>query len=227
MKPRFILSDLVAHLLTEIERDSSVAPTFRRFDQVSSAWSALLFCILSSQVRVPKANAALRAILQRITFDGNVSSTQVYDQVRDVLRHEDVRYRFPEVKARQISHSWIAFAQLGNDLYEFLDSLPDEQSARAEVTSLFPGLGMKQASMFLRDIGYSRRLCIIDTHILWYCDQFGRAPTGALTARRYLEIEKFLLEESDKRGVSPGIFDSVVWVAARALKAKQCTMQFA
>lgn len=228
MTPRFILSDLVSHLLAEIERDVSVAPQFQRFDKASGAWRSLVFCILSSQVRVSMANNALRAVLDQVPFfEDGLSCSEVYSRVKRVLQDDKVRYRFPDAKARQISHSWFAFAQLGDGLYPFLDSFADEKKARAAVAALFPGLGMKQASMFLRDIGYSDRLCIVDTHILWYCSHVGSALTGALTTKRYIEIENYLLAESDRRGVSPGIFDSVVWVAARALKANQCMMQFA
>jgi len=120
-----------------------------------------------------------------------------------------------------------AFGQIKDDVYGFLDCFRSQHVAREIVGQAFPGLGLKQTSMFLRDIGYADRLCVIDTHILWYFAQMkgdGRVP---LTPKRYMELENDLLRESDKFGVSANVFDSAVWVAVKTFRDRQCTMQFA
>jgi N-glycosylase/DNA lyase len=114
-----------------------------------------------------------------------------------------------------------------HSLYNYLDTFRTETDAREAITQLFPGVGLKQASMFLRDIGYADRLCIIDTHLLWYCGQMGKGCQGTLTPKKYIEVENYLLGQSDELGVSPKILDSAIWVAVTTFKAQQCTMQFA
>jgi N-glycosylase/DNA lyase len=178
-----------------------------------------------------KTSAAVRAtnsVLSEVPFfEENITSGDVYDRVKNVLSREDVRYRFPDHRSRNIAHSRFAFAQMEDDLYSYLESFSNEVAARQWITQLFPGLGFKQASMFLRDIGYSFRLCIIDTHILWYCSCLGHPSGRPLTPKRYIETEDFVLRQSDEFGVSPNVFDTAVWVAVKAFKANQCSMQFA
>jgi N-glycosylase/DNA lyase len=228
MTPKLIVTDLIRHLLNEIERDPSVAPKFDRLSDVKAIWQSLLFCVLSSQVRATVAVRAVSCILSDVPFfQEKLSSVDVYHQTKRILQRRDVGYRFPEVRSRQVADSWFAFAQVKDDFYAYLDSFSAESEARLSVSARFPGLGLKQASMFLRDVGYSDRLCVIDTHILWYCSRVHSLPQSALTPRRYLEIEKYLLEASDAFGVSANIFDSAVWTAVKTFRSRQCTMQFA
>ncbi len=86
---------------------------------------------------------------------------------------------------------------------------------------------MKQASMLLRDIGYAKRLMILDTHLLWYFRVRSFDVSLPLSGRRYLELEEFLLDEADKFRVLPEQLDAAIWAAVRAVKANQCSMQFA
>jgi N-glycosylase/DNA lyase len=226
--PKFVVKDLISHLLQRISIDPTIAPSFSRLPNDEDTWQSLLFCILSSQVRVSVAAKATQNILAELPFfRTNLSGSEVYDRTKTVLTRNDVRYRFPEIRSRQIAGSWFAFAQIKNALYEYLDSFKTEKAAREAVTQLFPGVGLKQASMFLRDIGYADRLCVIDTHLLWYCAHMGKDWNGALTTKRYFEVEDFLLKQSDEFGVSPRILDSAIWVAVTTFKAQKCTMRFA
>lgn len=228
MTPQVIIADLVNHLLSEIDRDPSVAPRFDRLSGVDAIWSSLLFCILSSQVRATVAGSVTQRVMKEIPFfDERVSSVDVYRLAREILKRPDVRYRFPEARSKQIANSWFAFAQIKDDFYSYLDSFSDERDARLAIADRFSGLGLKQASMFLRDVGYSARLCVIDTHILWYCSLMFSSSQGALTTKRYLELEELLLDRSDTFGVAPNAFDTVIWAAVKTLKGRQCTMQFA
>lgn len=220
-----VLNDLVAHLLNTIERDPSVAPSFSRLSSNEDVWQSLVFCILSSQVRTSVAAKATQDVIEEVRFfDAPISCDEVYRRAKIALI--GAKYRFPDLKSRQIASSWFAFAQIKEVLYEFLDSFSTELEAREAIARLFPGVGFKQASMFLRDVGYASRLCVIDTHLLWYCGRMGRRHQGAMTARKYLEIEEFLLGQSDALGVCPRVFDSAIWVAVTTIKARQCTMQF-
>jgi thermostable 8-oxoguanine DNA glycosylase len=55
----------------------------------------------------------------------------------------------------------------------------------------------------------------------------GNKYPRALTPAKYVELENYLLEQSDELGVPPNIFDAAIWAAVTTLKARQCTMQFA
>jgi N-glycosylase/DNA lyase len=228
MRQQYIITDLISYLLWTIDRDPSAMPTFSKLSNHEEIWRSLLFCILSSQVRASAAEKAVTSIFRDVPFfKDSISSSEVYEQTKKILSRRDVAHRFPEDRSRQIAHSWFAFAQVKEELYAFLDTFNSEMAAREGVTRLFPGLGLKQASMFLRDIGYSDRLCIIDTHILWYCTCMGHGGRGALTPKRYFELEDFILRKSDDFRVCPNVFDTAVWVAVKTFKANQCMTQFA
>jgi N-glycosylase/DNA lyase len=228
LTPQRIIVDLIIHLLETIDRDPSIAPAFSRLSNKKDVWRHLLFCILSSQVKTSSAVRATHRVLSEVPFfDEKIATSDVYDRAKNILGREHVRYRFPDHRSRNIAHSWFAFAQMEHDLYNYLESFNNEAAAREWITQLFPGLGLKQASMFLRDIGYSFRLCIVDTHILWYCSCLGHPSERPITRKKYVEVEDFVLRQSDNLGVSPNVFDTVVWVAVKTFKANQCSMQFA
>jgi N-glycosylase/DNA lyase len=178
-------------------------------------------------VKTCTAVRATESVLDSVPFfTVMISSGEIYERAKIALTRREVGYRFPDARSRQIANSWFPFAQIIDQLYDFLDQFSTETAARAAVTRLFPGLGLRQASMFLRDIGYSARRCIIDTHLLWYCSKMGEDVRGALTPKRYLQIESYLLDTADRLQVAPNVFDSAVWVAVTSYKARQCTMQF-
>ena len=67
-----------------------------------------------------------------------------------------------------------------------------EQEARERLFVLdVKGLGMKEASHFLRNVGRGKTIAILDRHILKNLKKYGAidgVPTS-LTKKRYLEIE--------------------------------------
>jgi N-glycosylase/DNA lyase len=228
MMPQYVIADLVFHLLQALDSDPTMAPSYSRLDDGKEIWHNLIFCILSSQVRTDTAARAAKCVLQTVPFFQEVISLRdVYRMTKTVLAKKELGYRFPNGRASQIAHSWFAFAQMKDALYEYLDTFCNETAAREAVKELFPGLGLKQASMFLRNIGYSYRLCIIDTHVLWYCARMGQSFSGTLTPKRYVQVEEYLLQQSDELGVEPNMFDMAIWAAVTAFKARSCTMQFA
>src|ERR1700676_3439377 len=108
MNPKYIIHDLVLHLLSAVDFDPSIGPNFTRLANTQDVWRSLLFCILSSQVRTSSAAKATNCILTEIPFFGHkVSSTEVYEQSKNILTKGG--YRFPDGRARQIGDSWFAY----------------------------------------------------------------------------------------------------------------------
>ncbi|MBZ0262267.1 MAG: hypothetical protein K8F90_16905 [Hyphomicrobiales bacterium] len=205
-----------------------MAPRFERVPEPPRIWETLVFCILSSQVAIEKARRATAQVFDCISFfDPHQSFSGLQSQLAIELGRPGVRHRFPQTKAKQISHSWFAFAQVHDEFHEYLASFDDERQARRAVMEKFPGLGLKQTSMLLRDIGYSRRLAIIDTHILWYFAKSTGANSIVLTPKLYIELEDQLLMQADVFRVEPNRLDSAIFAAVRTVKANTCMMQSA
>jgi len=82
------------------------------------------------------------------------------------------------------------------------------------------GLGYKEASHFLRNVG-RRDVAIIDRHVLkWMCKEGLTNHLKSVTPRRYVELENVLRREAEKRNVSLAELDLWVWyeVTGRVLK---------
>ena len=89
-----------------------------------------------------------------------------------------------------------------------------EEDARSSLIKNISGIGLKEASHFLRNIGYSKKLAIIDTHIISFLTKIN-ALNGlqikSVTPRIYLELEDILKELCEERGLLMATFDMAVW----------------
>jgi N-glycosylase/DNA lyase len=75
------------------------------------------------------------------------------------------------------------------------------------------GLGWKESSHFLRNVGYLD-VAILDRHIIANMREHGLIQDDGrkgLTKRRYLEYERLLKEVADRVGMAPGEMDLYLW----------------
>lgn len=82
----------------------------------------------------------------------------------------------------------------------------------AEDSRYFKGLGMKAASQFLRNIGFSG-LAILDRHILKSLKNYGviKEVPSSITKKIYIEIEKKMQEFSKGIDVPMDALDILFW----------------
>lgn len=87
----------------------------------------------------------------------------------------------------------------------------DDFSAREWLIKNIKGFGMKEASHFLRNVGY-KNLAILDRHILSIMskEKYIKMPK-TLTKRRYLEIEKVFSNLAKQLKMSLAELDLYVW----------------
>ena len=84
------------------------------------------------------------------------------------------------------------------------------KAARKELLRI-RGLGMKEASHFLRNIG-RQDVAIIDRHVLrWLAEREYIEEIPAMTEKRYLEIEKILSDLAEECGSSIAELDLRIW----------------
>ncbi len=74
------------------------------------------------------------------------------------------------------------------------------------------GIGYKEASHFLRNVGVED-LAILDRHVLSLMRDYGLIDSvpKSLTKQRYLSLEALLKEEARSFGETPGKFDLYLW----------------
>jgi N-glycosylase/DNA lyase len=111
--------------------------------------------------------------------------------------------RFHNRKAEYIREAFKSF--------KLVEKALEVKSSKArEILLKIKGLGMKEASHFLRNVG-REDVAIIDRHILRWLERQGYEVPGTVTAKKYLETERVLMEISEDRGESLAEMDLRIW----------------
>ena len=218
MRTRLLLEYLISALSLDISTARLNMPNFVEERRPKEIWKQKVFCVLSSQVNAQKAAAITNQIVQSIPFfDHSLSITEIEEACFQFLSN-GVGYRFPKIRARQISLCWFPFSQIKDEYQDYVRSFDLEEEARNKIIETFPGIGLKQASMFLRNIGASKNLAVIDVHVLFYLKTCHGWKADQLTPKSYLLAEEILREDLSSHGLDLNVFDVIVWSAAKALK---------
>lgn len=199
------LIELYKKLLPEIEK---------RLDSFKKVWDEgneerifeeLIFCILTPQ---SKAEICWRAV-ENLKAKGliySVREKEIIDELKGV--------RFREKKASYIAIARKKFDYFGRPkLKGILGLLKDSFEMRDWLVKNVKGIGYKEASHFLRNIGMGENLAILDRHVLGFMVSMGfieKVPKN-MTRKRYLEIEDILRRFSQEVGIPLAHLDFVLW----------------
>ncbi|RLG43663.1 MAG: N-glycosylase [Thermoproteota archaeon] len=158
----------------------------------------LCFCILTANF-----NAEKSIVIQENIDNGFLTlSLEELEHKLRVLGH-----RYPRARARYIVEARKYVYNLKNRLRAFSSSL----KAREWLAENIKGIGYKEASHFLRNIGY-KDLAIIDFHIADLLDRYGIImKPKTITRKRYLEIEEVLRLIAKELGISLAELDLYLW----------------
>lgn len=204
-------------------------------DRVVSDWreyelrKELIGCILGSQVRHEMAIAAIEnmeyaGLLDDIYWLGR-KDKGFESRVFRVLagQSDDLpcsgSYRFPQTRSKQLAQARNALslvpltARLANDIAP--------KRLRKNLIADIPGLGPKQASMFLRNIGRSYDLAILDTHVLRFMhmqDLLSLRQVRIGTVTGYERTEWTLIDYADSLGFPAGYLDWAIWATMKAAR---------
>ena len=163
----------------------------------------LAYCILTPQSSAKHAALTIAELERDRFFEVGFDPTTY-------LRDPKHYIRFHNVKAKRLLHARENFGLLESKLQQRPDS---SQELRALVLQSVPGLGMKEASHFLRNIGV-RGLAILDRHIykhLTRLEVIPEPPKTGPTVKRYLAMEAAWLEFSLGVGISLDELDLLFW----------------
>jgi N-glycosylase/DNA lyase len=88
----------------------------------------------------------------------------------------------------------------------------DSMVAREYIVKNIKGLGYKEASHFLRNIGY-RNLCIVDRHVVSLMHELNVFETSAMpsTPKKYLEMEERIKKYAKKIRIDVDELDLALW----------------
>jgi N-glycosylase/DNA lyase len=122
------------------------------------------------------------------------------------LELKKIGYRFPNIRAKYINET----QKQKNILPEILKQLYGE-SLRNWLVKNIKGIGYKEASHFLRNIGYDN-YAIIDFHIIDILTNYGYIQKPkTITKKRYLEIEQQLKQIAQTCNLTLAQLDFYLW----------------
>lgn len=159
----------------------------------------LTFCLLTantSAVMGMKGVDALRNILQK----GTLEDLQ--------KRLKQVGYRYPNIRSKYI----IEARQKNIDFKKLINSYSDNKSLREFFVENIKGLGFKESSHFLRNIGVFG-LAILDKHILRTLHEYGYISNvpKSLNKKQYIEIEQKFILFSEELNINMDELDLLLW----------------
>lgn len=155
------------------------------------------FCILTPQSSAENAWQVQNKLL------ANNFLQQKFDPTF-LLADKNHYIRFHNQKAKRLLNAIDYYPKLKH----ILASNNNLFAIRQQIKNDFVGIGMKEASHFLRNIGY-KNLAIIDRHILRnlvYCNVL-QAPTPPKNEKQYLEIEQKMNTFANDIGIDMDVLD--------------------
>lgn len=196
------------------ERYSSIEDEIRsRMSEFERLWERgeeedifdeLTFCLFTPQSKAKVCWDTVEKLGKKgLIEDGEKS--EIADEIKEVrFRHNKAGYL---VEARE------KFLSGDISLRERLKEFDDPKKARAWIVENIKGLGYKESSHFLRNIGYTQDLAILDRHVLKNLEDLDviEERPDTLTKKRYLEIEEKMKMFSDDLGIPLGHLDLVLW----------------
>jgi len=158
----------------------------------------LCFCILCANF------SAERSIkIQKEIDEGflTLSESKLAEKLRET------GHRFPRARAAYI----ISARKYSSCLKKIIGSSMDLKEIREWFVKNIRGVGLKEASHFLRNIGYTE-FAILDFHVLDLLARYGIIEKPrTLTSKRYLQIEEKLREIAKRANLNMAELDLYLW----------------
>lgn len=173
-------------------------------DDDKKIFSELCFCICTPQSKAVQCDKAISAL---------VKSGGLYDGDIRKVRTGLAGVRFPNNKAGYIVETRERFSSGGKIRVKDRIDPGDIKGTRDRLVNDVKGIGFKEASHFLRNIGFGEELAILDVHILRNMVRYGviKEIPKSVSRKVYLELEGKLKKFSDEINVPMGELDILFW----------------
>ncbi len=189
------------------ERKDEIKSRLEEFKAIQSSrdehiFDELCFCTLTPQSKALNCWGAVEELKD--------SGLLYQGEHKDIGKILQKKVRFHNNKSKYIVKNRELF--FGNGLKEIILSQKDEKVLREWLVENIHGYGYKEASHFLRNIGF-RDLAILDRHILKNLVDLNvieKIPTN-LNKESYMEIEQRFKQFSDKIGIPMDELDLLFW----------------
>jgi N-glycosylase/DNA lyase len=166
-------------------------------DSNEELFSELCFCLLTANFNAEKTIKIQKEIGEYFLSDNQ-------NQIREKLKTQG--HRFPNKRAEYIHE-----ARSCKDKLKEVVSFHDKKALREWIVKNVKGIGYKECSHFLRNVGFDD-YAIIDFHIIDLLVRYEiiKKPK-TINKNKYLEIEKILRKIAEKTNLTLAELDLYLW----------------
>lgn len=186
----------------------------KRLNEFSRRWKAgteedifseLVFCLFTPQSKAKSCWASVNILIDKdLLLNGTAAE----------IARELTRVRFHNNKAGYVILARRQFSRNGSICIKpVIGNFKDVFEARQWLVTNIKGLGFKEASHFLRNIGFGEKIAILDRHILKNLKRAGvisQVPPS-ITKNTYLEIEKKMAAFAKRIKIPLSHLDLLFW----------------
>jgi N-glycosylase/DNA lyase len=184
----------------------------KRLDEFKKVWNSpeedlfaeLCFCLCTPQSKARTCDAFIRRVKR---------NKLLYQGTEKELRGYMFGVRFCDNKTRYIMGAREFFKENGKIKIKNRISNCSPEGARDWLVKNVKGLGMKESSHFLRNIGLGENLAILDRHVLKNLKKHGviKEIPSCLTDKKYKKIEEKMKNFSKRIGIPLADLDLLFW----------------
>ncbi|MFW6226111.1 MAG: N-glycosylase/DNA lyase [bacterium] len=178
----------------------------------------LIFCFCTPQTNAKYGWNAVKSLLQLGYLKTPIlDEEKTLNEISEILSQSGVRFK--KNKSKYIVNAIKNFNS-GNGFKNFINNLISNNNiieTRNWLAENMYGIGMKEASHFLRNIGLGDEISILDRHILRCLVEYkviNKTPKS-MSKKAYLNIEQQMKEFSKQINISMFELDFVFWYKAK------------
>lgn len=191
------------------KKKSEIARRLGEFRQVwdrsdKEIFAELCFCLLTPQSKAESCDGIICKLKENdLLYQGSLDSIMPY--VKNA--------RFYKNKSRYIIEARQFLQENGRINIKGMLNTDDTLQTREWLVKHIKGIGYKEASHFLRNIGFGQKLAILDVHILKNLKELGviREIPKTLSMKQYLAIESKVRDFSRKIHIPMAHLDLLFW----------------
>lgn len=159
----------------------------------------LLYSMVVAGKSAEFATKALQRFLSPLAF------SSPFQNIRYHAMHDTLDYRLRHARTGnygKLARGFEAVAKAGFDL----------STCTAEQLEAIHGIGPKTSRFFILWTRPDARHAALDTHVLKWLRYLGHdAPKSTPSGQKYAVLEKVMLDEADRRGITARALDALIW----------------
>jgi N-glycosylase/DNA lyase len=229
-----IINQTIRAMCLELKTQASATKNWRLMAEEEFLYEAAI-CIFGSQMVFEMAVATADRMRERSLLQPNLPGRNVQAIVQKIVEaladpllvpasdgsERWVRPRFKNRLASLLAKTLVGIYGQSRTIRGFLSDAENARAARETLMQHVCGFGPKQASLFLRRVGYSSNLAVLDVHVLDYLQlarglSLSSSKLGRLSL--YEEIESTFQEIAAEFGHTMGCVDLATWLTMRVAK---------